>query len=427
MDLQPGQNISINKLSPSSHSIELAIAWEPSNSPLEIDTSAFALTAQGKVRGDEDFVFYNQPTLSGGGIQRGADGKVFTLHLQQLPQAIEKIALTLTIHEGRNRGQSFSQLQRVQIDLRDAQSKAVIATFPLTTGGMAETAVIAAEVYHRNNEWKFRAVGQGFVGGLGPLARNYGVDVGEDPDAGAPPPPTAPSPAPAPRVEQAPRPAPPPPAPSGPVRLEKITLEKKGQKVSLEKRGQGFERIVVNLNWNRQSKSGGGGFLGRMMGGNKGIDLDLGCLFQLNMQVEGRWLAGAVQALGNSFGSFQQPPFIQLLGDDRTGDSAAGEFLHINGAQWEHIRRVLIFAFIYEGVPNWAAADAVVTIATPNQPTLEVRLDSHRNDQGMCAVALLENRGGNIEVSKLIEYFPNHPTMDQAYHFGLRWQAGTKN
>lgn len=426
MDLQPGQNISISKQSPGSRSVELALDWEPSDTPLEIDTSAFALTAQGKVRGDEDFVFYNQPALSGGGIQRSVDGRLFTVHFPQLPPAIEKIALTLTIHQGRQRGQSFSQLQRVKIDLRDGQSKAVIATFPLATGGMAETAVIAGELYQRNNEWKFRAVGQGFVGGLGPLARNYGVDVGDDPDAGAPPPQVESRPTPPAPTQQAPRPAPSPP-PAGPVRLEKITLEKKGQKISLEKRGQGFERIVVNLNWNRQQQSASAGFLGRMLGSSKGIDLDLGCLFQLNLQVDGRWVAGAVQALGDSFGSFEQPPFIQLLGDDRTGASAQGEFLHINGAHWEHIRRVLIFAFIYEGVPNWAAADAVVTIATPNQPTLEVRLDSHRNDQGMCAIALLENKGGNIEVSKLIDYFPNHKVMDEAYHFGLRWMAGSKD
>ncbi|NJN47348.1 MAG: TerD family protein [Candidatus Competibacteraceae bacterium] len=177
--------------------------------PLELDSSAFALTGQGKVRGDEDFVFYNQPMLSGGGIQRSSDGRQFTIDFQSLPSAIEKIALTLTIHQGQRRGQSFSQLRQVTVELRDAQSKAGIATFPLATGGMAETALVVAELYRRNNEWKFRAVGQGFVGGLGPLASHFGVAIDDDPDVAEPPPPQ-PAARPIPSVRNQPVPQPTP-------------------------------------------------------------------------------------------------------------------------------------------------------------------------------------------------------------------------
>jgi tellurite resistance protein TerA len=374
---------------------------------MDIDTSAFALNSQGKVRGDGDFIFYNQPELAGGGIKRAADGKRFDIDFEQLPAAVEKIALTLTIHQGRLRGHAFSRLKHVQVDLGDARTKAPIASFTLPTATMPETALIVAELYRRNQEWKFRALGQGFVGGLAPLAQTYGVDVADDPEAAAPPPP-APAPQPA---------AAPPPRP---VRLEKITLEKKGQSISLEKKGQGFGEIVVNLNWSAGGATSGG-FLGRVMGSQR-IDLDLGCLVRLK---DGQ--AGAVQALGNSFGSLVQPPYIQLMGDDRSGQSAAGEFLHINGKHWDKIDRALVYAFIYEGVPNWAAADAVVTIKTPGQPTLEVRLDSHSRDQGMCAIAMLENRAGNIHVSKLVEYFRSHKPMDEAYGFGLRWVAGSKD
>ena len=87
---------------------------------------------------------------------------------------------------------------------------------------------------------------------------------------------------------------------------------------------------------------------------------------------------------------------------------------------------MLIFAFIYEGVPNWAAADAVVTIKMPGQPELEARLDSHDSTKGMCAIAMLENDGNTIRASKLIEYFSNHIQMDEAYGFGFRWKAGSK-
>ncbi|MCB1768074.1 MAG: tellurium resistance protein, partial [Candidatus Competibacteraceae bacterium] len=167
--------------------------------------------------------------------------------------------------------------------------------------------------------------------------------------------------------------------------------EKKGSSISLEKTGQGFDELVVNLNWHQGD--GGKGFFGRLT--SRKIDLDLGCLFRLR---DGR--AGAVQALGNSFGDLRQPPYIQLMGDDRSGASAQGEFLRINGRHWDQIDRVVVFALIYEGVPNWAETDAVVTLQTPNQPTLEIRLDSHGNNQRMCALAMLENQAGNIKVTK---------------------------
>lgn len=412
MDLQPGQNFSITKQSPSPAAVEITLAWEPTNTPLTLDSSAFALTAAGTVRGDDDFVFYNQPTLPGGGIQRAGDARAFTITFGQLPTAIERVVIALTIDQGLRHGQSFGQLAQVRAEILDAQTKSVLAVFPLETKMMAETALIVGEFYLRNGEWKFRAVGQGFVGGLAPLARQYGVDVGDDPDAAPPPGSAAPTPS---------APVPPTAAPAPqPIRLEKITLDKKNPSISLEKKAQGFGEIVVNLNWH-QDTGGGKGFFGRLTGGRK-VDLDLGCLFKLR---DGR--GGAVQALGNSFGSLQQPPYIQLMGDDRSGASAAGEFLHINGQHWNDLDRIVLFTMIYEGAPNWAETDAVVTLQAPGQPTLEIRLDSHRNDQRMCALAMLENQGGNLKVTKLVEYFRDHRDLDQAYGFGLRWVAGSKD
>lgn len=407
MDLQPGQNISISKHSPAPATVEILLSWEPVNTPLSLDSSAFALNAQGKVRGDDDFIFYNQLTQPGGGVQRTRDGRSFTITFAKLPAEIERIVIALTIDQGQRRGQSFGQLSQVRAILCDVASQTPLAAFPLATKMMPETALIVAEFYLRNGEWKFRAVGQGFVGGLGPLAQQYGVDVADDPEVAAPPPPLRPAPVPS------------PPPPAMPIRLEKITLEKKGSSISLEKKGQGFEELVINLNWN--SGSGGKGFFSRLTGGGK-IDLDLGCLFKLR---DGQ--AGAVQALGDSFGSLQQPPYIQLMGDDRSGASAQGEFLRINGRQWEQVDRVVVFALIYEGAPNWAETDAVVTIQTPGQSTLEIRLGSQQSDQRMCALVMLENQGGNIKVTKLVEYFRDHRVLDQAYGFGLRWVAGSKD
>lgn len=202
------------------------------------------------------------------------------------------------------------------------------------------------------------------------------------------------------------------------MQLSKITLEKK-QPVSLEKRGGSFGEIVVNLNWSRKPAGSAGGW--NPFKKDAAIDLDLGCMFE---HLDGH--KSVIQAVGKRFGAFDGAPWIQLMGDDRTGAVSEGENLRINGAHWPAFKRILVFAFIYEGVPNWAAADAVVTLKSPGQPELIVKLDSPAQGQGMCAVALLENDNGRLRVSKLAEYFAGHRAVDQAHGFGFQWQAGSK-
>ena len=135
----------------------------------------------------------------------------------------------------------------------------------------------------------------------------------------------------------------------------------------------------------------------------------------------------AVQALGDTFGDYFNPPYSGLDADDRSGANAEGETLRINGQHWDKIRRVLVYAFIYEGAPNWAEANALITIKTPGQPEIEVRLDSHRNDRPMCAIALLENQDGAVKITKLVEYYRGHMDMDQAHRWGLEWVKGRKD
>lgn len=199
-----------------------------------------------------------------------------------------------------------------------------------------------------------------------------------------------------------------------------INLQK-GQKVSLEKKSSaGLGEILVNLNWN--SKPVKQGFFSSLMGGNKGIDLDLGCLFELK---DGR--KGTVQALGNCFGSLKQPPFISLDGDDRTGAAAAGENLRINGNKIAEIKRILVYTFIYEGVANWKQADAIVTIKYPGAEDLIVQMDSYNSSNVMCGLALFENQNDQtFSVEKLVQFFPGHEALDKAYNWGMRWKAGRK-
>lgn len=215
------------------------------------------------------------------------------------------------------------------------------------------------------------------------------------------------------------------PAPGGaPVSLSKVTLTKSAPTVSLSKQGGGG-RLHVNLNWN-QNPSGGsggkGGFLKRVLNAaGGGIDLDLACLFQLT---DGR--AGVVQALGNAFGSFDSPPYVQLDADDRTGASVGGENLHVNLARIGDIRRLLVFAFIYEGVASFDQADAVVTLTPAQGAPIEVRLDERAGGARMCAIALLTNSGNDFTVSREVRYVRGHHELDDAYGWGLNWTAGRK-
>ena len=223
---------------------------------------------------------------------------------------------------------------------------------------------------------------------------------------------------------------PPAPAPASKINLSKITLDKQRPSISLEKKDGDFGEIKINLNWNRTNPndsgaSGAGGFFATLRnkatGKSGGIDLDVGCLYEME---NGR--KGAVQALGNAFGDFRDEPFIQLMGDDRTGSVSDGEWLRINGKEWRKMRRVLVYAFIYEGAPNWQATDGVITLYIPGEPPIEVRLSEEGGTKGMCAIALLENVGGSVKVNRRVEFFKGHSDMDKAFGWGMRWAAGSK-
>lgn len=379
--LVPGGNVPV-----ACGSLRVDICYTPTPGA-DIDISAFSLTSAGKVRGDGDMCFYGQTSVLGGALQMTATsaGRAeFTLDLSRIDSSIEKIAFTATIYENKT---SFDRIANLSL----AVTGGIEAQIP--TSGMKETALILGEFYIRQGVWKFRCVGQGFAGGLEPLAKHFGIEV------------AAPTTAPAPII----------PTPrKSKINLSKVTLDKTRSSISLEKTAAGFGEIKVNLNWNRGS---GGGLFSR----NKAIDLDVGCLYELQ---DGE--KGVVQALGDCFGDLDYEPFIQLMGDDRTGSSSDGEWLHINGKKWSEIHRILIFAFIYEGAPNWKATDGVVTIFVPGQPEIEVRLNEEGGRYGMCAIALLENVNGAVKVSRRVDFYRGHEPMDQAYGWGMRWVAGSK-
>lgn len=190
---------------------------------------------------------------------------------------------------------------------------------------------------------------------------------------------------------------------------------RKGQKVNLEKKGSSLGEILINLNWSQPQRRKG--FFAPKP---QAIDLDLGCLFELQNGTR-----GCVQALGNAFGSLNQPPYVALDGDDRTGSSAGGENLRVNGAMIPQIKRLLVYTFIYEGAANWREANGIVTVKCPGSEDIIVRMDEYGSAQRMCAIALLENSNNEtFTVEKVVRFFDSHEPMDRNFGWGLRWVAG---
>jgi tellurite resistance protein TerA len=206
----------------------------------------------------------------------------------------------------------------------------------------------------------------------------------------------------------------------GGVSLSKVTLTKSAPSVSLTKRGGTGGQLRVNLQWSSGGEQQSRGLFKRR---SSAIDLDLACLWEFTDGSK-----GVVQALGNAFQApYQGQPIIRLDGDDRSGSNAAGENMFIDLSRVDEIRRILVFAFIYEGTPNWASADGVVTLYPAAGPEIEVRLDESDPGSPTCAIAMLENSGGELTVHREVRYIRGgQADLDRAYGWGMRWAAGSK-
>lgn len=167
MMLQPGQNVLLDNLQ---LTLRLHYVAAPHFSG-EVDSSVFLLNAAGKVGGDEDFIFFNQPATANRSVvmQSISQGSIISLDLSKVAASVSKIAITLVI----DGNEAIAALSSLSLTAEN------IAQFSPETRGRSEKALILAEVYRHKGDWKLRALGQGFNGGLEPLARNYGVDIAQ--------------------------------------------------------------------------------------------------------------------------------------------------------------------------------------------------------------------------------------------------------
>jgi len=189
ISLQKGGNVNLSKEAPGLSKVIIGLGWDPratDGKEFDLDGSAFLLKADGKVRGDSDFIFYNNLKSTDGSVTHTGDNRSgegdgdderVVVDLSQVPAEIDRLAVSVTIHEAEQRNQNFGMVSRAYIRCLNADGEKEIARYDLSEDGSVETAMIFGELYRAGSEWKFRAVGQGYKGGLGPLARSYGVNA----------------------------------------------------------------------------------------------------------------------------------------------------------------------------------------------------------------------------------------------------------
>jgi len=190
ISLSKGQKVDLTKSTPGLTKILIGLGWDTNKysggQDFDLDAAAFLLTAEGKVGSDQDFVFFNN--LKGGndsvvhlgdnltGEGEGDDEQIM-VDLSAIPATVDKIAFTVTIHEGEGRQQNFGQVSNAFVRIVNEAGGSELIRYDLGEDFSIETAVVCGELYRHGGEWKFNAVGSGFSGGLAALATNYGLQI----------------------------------------------------------------------------------------------------------------------------------------------------------------------------------------------------------------------------------------------------------
>ncbi|ADO08010.1 TerD family protein [Pantoea eucalypti] len=187
--LSKGGNVSLSKVDPTLKNVKIGLGWDTRSTDgqdFDLDASAFLLTDAGKVRGDNDFIFYNNLKSSDGSVTHTGDNRTgegegddesLIIELNRVPQEVTKIVFVVTIHDATTRRQSFGQVANAFIRLVNNDSNVEAARYDLSEDASTETAMLFGELYRHAGEWKFRAVGQGYAGGLGSVCAQYGINA----------------------------------------------------------------------------------------------------------------------------------------------------------------------------------------------------------------------------------------------------------
>jgi tellurium resistance protein TerD len=189
ISLQKGGNVNLSKEAPGLSKMTIVLGWDTratDGAGFDLDGAVFLLNSTGKVRSDADFVFYNNLKSADGSIVHSGDNltgagdgddETVTIDLASVPADIDKIVVGVTIHDAEARKQNFGMVSKAFIRCINSDGGTEIARYDLSEDGSTEAAMVFGEVYRNGTDWKFRAIGQGFQGGLGPLAKSFGVAV----------------------------------------------------------------------------------------------------------------------------------------------------------------------------------------------------------------------------------------------------------
>lgn len=189
ISLSKGGNLSLTKTDPSLSKILIGLGWDEratDGGDFDLDASAFLLNITGKVRSEADFIFYNQLRSADGSVEHTGDNRsgqgdgddeAVKVDLSRVPADVDKIVVTVTIHDADARRQNFGQVANAFIRVVNDVTGQEVVRFDLAEDYSTETAMVFGELYRNNGEWKFRAVGQGYAGGLRAMCQQFGLNI----------------------------------------------------------------------------------------------------------------------------------------------------------------------------------------------------------------------------------------------------------
>ncbi|MDP4178257.1 MAG: VWA domain-containing protein [Bacillota bacterium] len=186
--VKKGQKIDITKNFIGLQRINVQMSWkviDSNSTAFEIDTASFLLGASGKTAKDEDFIFYNNPVGGENSVthisnSHNEGNEHIKINLKTVPNEIERVAFTITIHNAEKKSQSFKQVSNVFVRIFNDETGEELLCYNIGETFTVETAIVAAEIYRYKGEWKFNAIGSGFIGGLAALCKNFGISVEEE-------------------------------------------------------------------------------------------------------------------------------------------------------------------------------------------------------------------------------------------------------
>jgi len=394
--------------------VEVVISWPTTSGSL--DPSAFLIAQSGKVRGDADMVFYNQPSAQADCVRlmESVSGQArFSVALSAVPTDVARIVFCLTVETEKRSMSAFDGTS-----LRVLEHGIESHRFDPSLAGATEVSFMMAELYRRQGSWKIRAIGQGFRNGLGALATSLGVDVEGEPDA-APSPAAVPPPPPASATTPPPPPPPPlqptspglpPPAAAPPrARTQGSKLFEKGE--TLLGAGHGG-RVTVALDWRWT------------IGGNDGrirpVTLALGAAC---IAADGS--RSAVQS-PDWRGRLEAAPWLTVDSANLANGNTGQERLSINLEGFADYSQIDIYAYIADGASTWCGMESWVSVSGPSMTTSEFCVNPPAD--GMAAIALLriENRISECAVTRLDGAGATQHELDQQLGWNLSWQYPKK-